>query len=260
MSRHPENPRDLIEDHRSVDGIVCLSPLAGKESASTQLRALLQKAFGPDYNIAQMLAGNKSKTLEGWLQDEFFAEHCSLFHNGQGPRPFVWHVWDGLRDGFHALLNYHRLDSKNLEKLIFSYLGDWLTRQRHDVQSGIEGADTRLAAAEHLQGELKKILEGEKPYDIFARWKPLDKQPIGWDPDLNDGVRVNIRPWITEAKLYRATKPGILRVLPQLKYTKDRGKETLRNTEDFPWFANSTDRINDHHLSLREKRAARGIS
>ena len=119
---------------------------------------------------------------------------------------FVWHIWDGLKDGFHALVNYHKLDRRNLEKLIFSYLGDWLTRQRQDVQNGVEGADTRLAAAEHLQGELKKILEGKEPYDIFVRWKPLEKQSIGWEPDLNDGVRMNIRPWITEAKLYRATK------------------------------------------------------
>ena len=26
-----------------------------------------------------------------------------LFHQ----RPFIWHIWDGRRDGFHALVNYH---------------------------------------------------------------------------------------------------------------------------------------------------------
>ena len=123
----------------------------------------------------------RSTTLEGWLRDEFFEEHCQIFQH----RPFVWHIWDGLKEGFHALVNYRRLDQRNLEKLIFSHLGDWLTRQRQDVQSGVEGADARLAAAEHLQGELKRILEGEKPYDIFVRWKSIDKQPIGWEPDLN---------------------------------------------------------------------------
>ena len=35
----------------------------------------------------------------------FFAHHCELFHQ----RPFIWHIWDGRRDGFHALVNYHRL-------------------------------------------------------------------------------------------------------------------------------------------------------
>ncbi len=124
----------------------------------------------------------------------------------------------------------------------------------------MEGADGRLAAAEHLQGELKKILDGEKPYDVFVRWKSVKEQPLGWDPDLNDGVCVNIRPWITEARLYRATKTGILRVTPNIKYGKDRGKEPSRDPKEFPWFKDATDRNNDIHLSLDEKRRARGLA
>jgi hypothetical protein len=237
------------------DGIVCLSSVAGEESAGVRLRSLLRIALGDDYNQAQLLDRKKSTTLEDWLRDEFFEEHCQVFYQ----RPFVWHVWDGLKDGFHALVHYHQLDHRNMEKLIYSYLGDWLTRQRQDVQNGVDGSDTRLAAAEHLQKELKKILEGEKPYDIFVRWKSLNKQAIGWAADLNDGIRNNIRPWITEARLYKATKPGILRVTPNIKYTKDRGKEPRRDPQEFPWFDGSTDRINDHHLSLAEKRSARGL-
>ena len=247
---------DGLESYVSADGIVCLSSVAGEETAGTRLRALLQSALGEEYNSAQLLAGKRSTTLEGWLRDEFFEDHCQIFRQ----RPFIWHIWDGLKDGFHALLNYHKLDRRNLEKLIFSYLGDWLTRKRQDVQNGVEGADTRLAAAEHLQSELKQILEGEKPFDIFVRWKPLHKQPIGWDPDLNDGVRMNIRPLITAAKLYKAAKPGLLRMTPNIKYAKDRGQEPPRDPNEFPWFVNSTDRINDHHLSLNEKRRAQGLS
>jgi hypothetical protein len=251
----PAIASDGVEKNAAEDGIVCLSSIAGEENAGTRLRALLQAVFGNEYSLPQLLIGKGSATLEGWLRDEFFAEHCQLFNQ----RPFVWHIWDGLKDGFHALVNYHKLDRKNLEKLIFSYLGDWLTRQRQDVQNGVEGADTRLAASEHLQAELKKVLEGKEPYDIFVRWKPLDKQAIGWDPDLNDGVRMNIRPWITEAKLYKATKPGILRVTPNIKFTKDRGKEPARDPKKFPWYAKSADRVNDVHLPLDEKRRARGL-
>jgi hypothetical protein len=115
---------DGLDIHTAPDGIVCLSRVAGEENAGTRLRALLQAAFGEDYNITNLLAGKKSSTLEDWLRDEFFEEHCLIFQQ----RPFVWHIWDGLKDGFHALVNYHKLDHGNLEKLIFSYLGDWLTR------------------------------------------------------------------------------------------------------------------------------------
>ena len=34
---------------------------------------------------------------------------------------------------------------------------------------------------------LEAILEGEPPYDIFVRWKSIHEQPIGWEPDINDG-------------------------------------------------------------------------
>ena len=252
----PQIEPDDLETYVAADGIACLSSVAGEENAGTRLRSLLQSAYGNDYNLMQLLVGKKSTTIEGWLRDEFFEEHCKVFLQV----PFVWHVWDGLKDGFHALLNYHKLDRKNLEKLTFSYLGDWLTRQRQDVHNGVEGADARLAAAEHLQCELKKILEGEQPYDVFVPWKPISKQQFGWEPDLNDGVRMNIRPWITEAKLHKAVKPGICRITPSITYTKDRGKEPLRDPIEFPWFSKLTDRINDHHLSLDEKRRARGKS
>lgn len=248
---------DRLEPHAISDGIVALSSLGGNASAADRLRALLADAYGAEWSAAKLaeLVGD-CESLEVWLRDRFFEEHCEMFNQ----RPFVWHIWDGLIDGFHALVDYHKLDYKTLEKLIYSTLGDWISRQRQDVANEIEGAEARIAAAEHLQSELKLILEGEPPYDVFVRWKPLKEQPIGWNPDVNDGIRLNIRPWITAARLYRATKPGILRVTPKIKYGKDRGKEPVRDSTDFPWFKDSPDRKNDIHLTLEEKRKARGLA
>jgi hypothetical protein len=112
---------------------------------------------------------------------------------------------------------------------IAAYLGRWIERQTDEVRAGKEGADARLTAATHLKIELEKILEDKNPYDIFVRWKPLGQQAIGWAPDINDGVRVNIRRWIT-AKPYQPSRRDscILRVTPRLTYGKDRGKEPLR--------------------------------
>jgi Eco57I restriction-modification methylase len=253
---------DGLEKLAEADGIVCLTSLAGKASAADRLRALLADAYREEWSatkLSELLGGSES--LEVWLRDRFFEEHCQIFYQ----RPFIWHVWDGRKDGFHAFVNYHKLEHKVLEKLIYSYLGDWISRQRHDLASGAEGADGRLAAAEHLQNELKSILEGEcskdetHGYDVFVRWKPLNAQPIGWEPDLNDGVRMNIRPWITEARLYRATKPGILRVTPNIKYGKDRGREPKRDSKAYPWLQGTTDRNNDIHIQLNDKRRARGL-
>ena len=240
---HPIGNDDL-EKHGDADGIVCLTALKGEPPAEQRLNALLADAFGADWSaskLASLLAqmGYAGKSLDDWLRDGFFAQHCELFEQ----RPFIWHIWDGRRDGFHALVNYHRLAAPNgegrrtLEKLIYSYLGDWIDRQRADQKVSVEGADARLAHAEHLKTELIKILEGEAPYDIFVRWKPLHEQPMGWDPDINDGVRMNIRPFMTARPLgARSITTCILRATPKIKWDKDRGKEPTRDKTDYPWF------------------------
>lgn len=235
---------DGLEDHADADGIVCLTATKGEARADERVNAFLAKAFGPDWSAAKLEnllndVGFAGKTLDDWLRDGFFTQHCTFFQQ----RPFVWHIWDGRRDGFHALVNYHRLAAPNgegrrtLEKLIYSYLGDWIDGQRADQKAGVEGADARLAHAEHLRAELIKILEGERPYDIFVRWKPLHEQPIGWDPDIDDGVRMNIRPFMTARPLgARSASACILRTTPKIKWTKDRGKEPVRDKEGYPWF------------------------
>ena len=47
-------------------------------------------------------------------------------------------------------------------------------------------------SAQALPKILKLLFEGEAPEDIFVPWKPIKKQPIGWNSDLNDGLRLNI--------------------------------------------------------------------
>lgn len=237
---------DNLLQFADTDGIVCLQPARSEPSAAERLRALLRAAFGEHWSTdteRKLLAaaspdGNPAASLDEWLRDRFFAAHCKLFHD----RPFVWHLWDGRKDGFHALVNYHRLAAprgegrKTLDALAYSYLGEWIERQRQDQKQGVEGADGRLAAALVLQGELTKILEGEPPYDLFVRWKPLHEQPLGWEPDINDGVRLNIRPFL--AVDIEKKGAGILRAKVGVKWSKDRGKEpeSLRPRVQFPWF------------------------
>ena len=83
-----------------------------------------------------------------------------------------------------------------------------------------------------------------RPFDLFIRWKPLYEQPLGWNPDINDGVRLNIRPFM-KAERRKGDKKGgvgILRWKPNIKWAKDRGKEpiSLRPKANFPWFWNSS--------------------
>ncbi|MCT2413271.1 BREX-1 system adenine-specific DNA-methyltransferase PglX [Pseudomonas aeruginosa] len=235
------------------DGIVCLSPLRGERAAADQLENLLHAAFGEAWTPQrrnQLLEQVGAKSLDAWLRDKFFEQHCKLFHH----RPFIWQIWDGLKDGFSALVNYHKLDRNNLERLIYTYLDTWISNQQRAASEKVDGADARLAAAQDLKARLVRILEGEAPYDIFVRWKPLEQQPIGWNPDLNDGVRLNIRPFMTAEVLRHNKKPKL-----NIEWKKDRGNDV----PSAPWYTLGLEygekegaRINDHHLTLAEKKAA----
>ena len=254
--------RELVQESKKLlpftddDGIVCLPAVRGEKPADQRVEELLQAAYGDAWSTQirnQLLesVGCKNKSLSFWLQEKFFEQHCKSFQH----RPFIWHVWDGLKDGFSALVNYHQLDKKNLERLIYTYLDDWIRTQSHQQSEGVDGANERLIAAQNLKQRLELILEGEAPYDIFVRWKPLQEQPIGWSPDLNGGVRLNIRPFITAGVLRHNKKPKL-----NIHWNKDRGKDV----ESAPWYdlgveygGKEGDRINDHHISLAEKQNAK---
>lgn len=264
--RWPGAADDDLDRFADADGIVCLVPVAGEQPSHERLRALLAHAYThppalPDferYRVGAFVpttpvpvdagwslatqqallatAGYGGQTLAAWLRDGCFEQHCRLFHN----RPFVWHLWDGRKDGFAALVNVHEFDAAGLQKLAYTYLGAWIAAQRAAVQRGESGADGRLVAALVLQQKLALIQEGEPPYDIYVRWKSVAAQPLGWNPDLNDGVRLNIRPFV---------EAGVLRKRFTINWNKDRGKN-----------ADGSERVNDRHLTRAEKRAARAAA
>ena len=236
--RWPEQVDDALSPLVDEDGLLPLVPIGGEEPAAERLRSVLATAYGAEWTAAvqdELLldAGFGGKGLEAWLVDGFFEQHVQIFRQ----RPFVWHIWDGRRDGFGVLANYHMLDTARLNRLIYTHLGGWIRAQRADRDAGIPGADARLVAALSLQGKLEAIRDGEPPYDIYVRWKSLAEQPIGWDPDLNDGVRINIRPFI---------EAGVLRRRVNVKWNKDRGLNP-----------DGTGRLNDSHHTVAEKRAAK---
>ena len=228
---------DDLDELADDDGIVCFPSVLGESRAADRLQELLARAFGGTWSPArtgELLegSGSKKKDLGSWLRDDFFKQHCQLFQN----RPFIWQVWDGRKDGFSALVNYHRLDRANLERLTYTYLGDWIERQTAGVRDDVAGAEERLAAAQQLQRKLELILEGEPPYDIYVRWKSLAEQPLGWDPDLNDGVRLNVRPFV---------EAGVLRSKFNVHWRKDRGKNP-----------DGSERHNDLHYTRTQKHQA----
>jgi len=267
--RLSKRARDLVKQCGELskfadnDGIVCIPAVRGEDPAAERLLRLLAACdIEPGVD------------LDDWLRNKFFEEHCKMLQH----RPFVLHIWDGRKhDGFHALVSYHKLcegegkGRRLLENLTYSYLGEWITRQKDDVKRGEGGAEDRLAAAMELQKRLEAILSGEPPFDIFVRWKPLHQQSIGWEPDINDGVRLNIRPFLASDLPGGRAGAGVLRYKPNIKWVKDRGKEPQRPKDEYPWFWNwdektadfmggktfDGNRWNECHYTNKVKQAAR---
>ena len=230
------------------DGLLGVPAAAGEKPAAERLRAYLAVAFGADWSDAlerRLVAeADESRdkriardgSLEAWVRDRAFRQHCAMFDQ----RPFLWHISDGLMDGFSVLVHYHRFNRSNLRKLTYTLLGDWLERVK------AENDALRYERGRELQQKLEWILEGDAPYDIFVRWKSLAQQPLGWDPDLDDGVRQNVRPFV---------KAGVLtHDLSKILRDKDRGKDV----PTAPWYGTfNGERRNDRHTTLAQKRAAR---
>jgi hypothetical protein len=254
--RWPEQEPDYVDALVDGDGVVCLPSVQGEQPAAERLRAFLAAAHAnplagsrPEGTtpppalpptahewIERLLAaaGFGGKSLEDWLRDGFFEQHCKLFQN----RPFIWHVDDGLRGrGFSALVNCHKLDGQKLDRLIYTYLQSYIDGTKAQIDAGTPGADAKFKAAIDLKEKLEAIRQGEPPYDIYVRWKKLHEQPIGWNPDLNDGVRLNIRPWMTA---------GVLRRNPNIRWAVDRGANPDGSKRD-----------NDLHYTRAQKEAAR---
>jgi hypothetical protein len=83
-----------------------------------------------------------------------------------------------------------------------------------------------------------------------VRWKPLREQAIGWAPDINDGVRLNIRPFLTVRDVGKKGA-GLLRFKPNINWgpKPDRGNDIKQLKQDFPWLWSCNLEANPQHAT-----------
>jgi len=154
------------------------------------------------------------KSIKEWLEDIFFDYHASLYKK----RPIIWHIASSQGHGdcaFGALVHYHKFDSDRMAKLRGSYLRDAIAHFRREAGLAAQEGRTddrqewqaKLEEAEALDERLKWVQEGISGYPadgdcrILTPWKTEDERPKGWNPDLDDGVAVNIGPLQTAGVL-----------------------------------------------------------
>jgi hypothetical protein len=151
----------------------------------------------------------RASSIREWLEDVFFDYHVSLYKN----RPTIWHIFskpDLGEAAFAALIQYHKFDRNRMAKLRSSYLREALNVFRREAGlASHEGRandrlewQSKIEETEALDQRLQWVQKGQhegaegsdRDFRILTPWKSTDERPKGWDPDLDNGVKVNIEP------------------------------------------------------------------
>ena len=202
------------------DGIVPFVPVAGEASLADRVHRRLEDLFpGLDIGHVEADIANELKTsvkgyrrtngITDWLENVFFQFHCSLYKS----RPIFWHIASSQGTSscaFGALVHYHRFDKNRMAQLRGQYLRDAIETFRREAALADKDGRTdarqdwqaRLEEAQDLDRRLQRVQEGfhdgpeggNADYRILTPWKAPSERPDGWDPDLDDGVKVNIMP------------------------------------------------------------------
>jgi hypothetical protein len=211
------------------DGIVPFAHISGESSLLERVRAELERLF-PGLDSAQVeteSVNQLKKSVKGyrrvnslgeWLDKIYFDYHVSLYKS----RPIFWHIASSQGTStfaFGALVHYHKFDRNRIAKLRAQYLRETIDTCRREaalaekdgrVDDRLEW-QSRLEETQELDHRLQWVQEGhhegpeggDHDYRILTPWKTPDERPKGWDPDLDDGVKVNIEP---------LQKAGVLRI------------------------------------------------
>jgi hypothetical protein len=191
------------------DGIVPLVKCSNEPPLEERVLAELGTIVGADrlHEFEGEVASELRKRVPGykradsvgdWLTNVYFEHHVRLYKS----RPIYWHLASGQQadPAFGVVVHYHRFGKDALRKLRGSYVRGCLDRLEREF--GQARNDNRADDAVDLQQRIEEVRafdrklqaldEGEFP--IRVPWKEAARQPKGWSPDIDDGVKVNIVP------------------------------------------------------------------
>ncbi|MGH8070291.1 MAG: hypothetical protein ACRERE_34650 [Candidatus Entotheonellia bacterium] len=202
------------------DGIVPFMAVSGEMTLLERVHQELAVLF-PNHDVNQIeveitnelkrkVKGyQRTNSIREWLEDVFFHYHVSLYKN----RPIIWHISskpDRGEAAFAALIQYHKFDRNRMAKLRSSYLREALNVLRREAGLASQAGrandrlewQSKIEETEALDQRLQWVQEGQhegiegsdRDFRILTPWKSTEERPKGWDPDLDDGVKVNIEP------------------------------------------------------------------
>lgn len=185
------------------DGIIPLVPCGDQPTAAELVRRRLERDFG-DEGASKSEAEFRQwvgRSIEDWLLKDFFRRHVQQFKQ----RPIVWHLISPERT-IKVFVLYHKLNRATLQKLRAQYAGGLIARLQAEQARAKARGDTanvsrlqiQIEDVEEFRSLIEAIERGEElQYRIRCRWKGEEDngRPGPYAPDIDDGVKVNIRPF-----------------------------------------------------------------
>jgi hypothetical protein len=202
------------------DGLVSLQRVAQEPPLLDRVRHELAAAFPRQdptsletelvNELKRKVKGyRRAESLADWLHSVFFETHNALYQQ----RPLLWHLassQDRAEAGYAVIVHSHRFGRDELAKLRGVHIRDRLAALRREAaQAGQDGKeDERLdlialvEEVEAFDSKLKLLQEGahtgseggDSDFRILSPWKKPAERPQGWNPDLDDGIKVNLAP------------------------------------------------------------------
>ena len=195
---------------RDEDGIVPLVKCSNGPMLEERVLAELGKIVGVDrlHELEGEIASELRKRVPGykradsisdWLTNIYFEYHVRLYKS----RPIYWQLASSLQadPAFCAVVHYQRFGTDTLRKLRGSYVRG--CAERFERELGQARQDSRADDAVDLQQKVEEVRTFDKKlqaleeggFPIHAPWKEAGRRPKGWDPDIDDGVKVNVLPF-----------------------------------------------------------------
>ncbi|MEO8285046.1 MAG: BREX-1 system adenine-specific DNA-methyltransferase PglX [Chloroflexota bacterium] len=184
----------LVDD----DGIMVLDP-AHPDDLTTRVVQVLEAIYGEQDAEEIVRAATGGKLLADYFKGDFFKRHVQQYRK----RPIYW-LLQSPKKGY-SLYVFHEKLTRDRLFLISSdrYLGGKINAVRTEVQ------ELRAAITREPNGSQRKRLERELDakenllLDLEAFARNLDAvtgatnsqgQPVGWQPEIDDGVLLNLAP------------------------------------------------------------------
>lgn len=226
--------KEPVPEWADSDGIIPLTQGAGEPSLIERVRERIAEDFeGGDVSaIEKEFTEIMGKNLDRWVETEFFKHHTSQFKKRPVAWQLQSGKYTARKKpAFACLVYYHKLDGDTFPKILTQYVVP--LRQRYETElRSIESIplDSRSDRQDKRRVELDGLIEELKAFEatlqkvasegfsckkqeeiagseLLDKWcspdgiksPPTEKdsflrQEQGYNPDLNDGVRVNIAP------------------------------------------------------------------